>query len=117
MALNRANYLDGVEQGELFIRIQPQHPERTQEGARAVNAFDAGRWEELDALSIGASIDRIVAFHDEIARDKSVLPSIRILTRLSWIIFFAPATGVGGNSITTSFSICRPWPGARAIGI
>jgi DNA polymerase III alpha subunit (gram-positive type) len=65
--------LDGVEQGELFIRIQPQHPERTQEGARAVNAFDAGRWEELDALSIGASIDRIVAFHDEIARDKSVL--------------------------------------------
>jgi hypothetical protein len=76
--------LDGVEQGELFVRIQPQHPERTQEGARAVNAFDAGRWEELDALSIGASIDRIVAFHDEIARDKSVLMVILDLPSMAW---------------------------------
>ena len=65
--------LEGVEQGTLFIRIQPEHPERTQEGARAVNAFDVERWKELDALSIDESIDRIVAFHTEIAGDKSVL--------------------------------------------
>lgn len=30
--------LDGVELGSLFIRIQPEHPERTEAGARAVNA-------------------------------------------------------------------------------
>jgi DNA polymerase III alpha subunit (gram-positive type) len=65
--------LDGIEQGNLFIRIQPQHPERTQEGARAVNAFNADRWKELDALSIDESIDRLVSFHNTIAGDKSVL--------------------------------------------
>lgn len=65
--------LDGVEQDKLFIRIQPEHPERTQEGARAVNAFDAERWKKLDALSTEEAIDRIVSFHNEIAGDKSVL--------------------------------------------
>ena len=65
--------LDGVEQGELFIRIQPEYPERTQEGARAVNAFDAERWKEMNAFSTGAAIDRIVSFHQEIAGNKSVL--------------------------------------------
>lgn len=65
--------LEGVEQDKLFIRIQPEHPERTQEGARAVNAFDAARWKELDALSTGEAIERIVSFHNEIAGGKSVL--------------------------------------------
>jgi DNA polymerase III alpha subunit (gram-positive type) len=65
--------LDGVERGKLFIRIQPEHPERTQEGARAVNAFDVERWKELQALSTGEAIDRIVSFRQEIAGDKSVL--------------------------------------------
>ena len=65
--------LDGVEHGSLFIRIQPEHPERTEAGARAVNAFDVERWKELNALSADRSIERIVAFHHEIAGDKSVL--------------------------------------------
>jgi len=39
--------LDGIAHGELFIRLQPEHPERTDEGARAVNAFDADHWHEL----------------------------------------------------------------------
>ena len=43
--------LDGSELGEIFVRIQPQHPERTDEGARAVNAFDEDRWRELQALA------------------------------------------------------------------
>ena len=29
--------LDGAELGELFIRLQPEHPERTDNGARAVH--------------------------------------------------------------------------------
>jgi len=65
--------LDGIEKGTLFIRIQPEHPERTQDGARAVNAFDVERWKELGALSIEASIDSIVSFHQGIAGSKSVL--------------------------------------------
>ena len=65
--------LDGVERGNMFIRIQPEHPERTQDGARAVNAFDVERWKELNALSADRSIERIVSFHNEIAGDKLVL--------------------------------------------
>jgi len=65
--------LAGVEQGQLFLRIQPEYPERTQEGARAVNAFNADRWRELNALSIDASVDRIVSFHKDIAGDKRVM--------------------------------------------
>jgi len=65
--------LEGTELGELFIRIQPEHPDRTSDGARAVNAFDEKRWRELGALSADAAIDRMVRFHEGIARDRNVL--------------------------------------------
>ena len=65
--------LEGVELSTLFIRIQPDFPERTQDGARAVNAFDAERWQELDALSIQESLHSIVSFHQATAGNKSVL--------------------------------------------
>ena len=50
--------LSGHELGELFVRIQPQYPERTDEGARAVNAFDEDRWRELQALSQHEAIEK-----------------------------------------------------------
>jgi len=65
--------LKGHELGELFVRIQPQHPERTDEGARAVNAFDEDRWRELEALSQTAAIEKILAFHKSVAGDRNVL--------------------------------------------
>jgi DNA polymerase III alpha subunit (gram-positive type) len=65
--------LDGTELDRLFIRIQPEHPERTEEGARAVNAFDADRWRELNALSPGDAVERIVGFHQGVAGDRNVL--------------------------------------------
>jgi DNA polymerase III alpha subunit (gram-positive type) len=65
--------LDGSELGELFVRIQPEHPERTDEGARAVNAFDEDRWRELQALSPDEAIEQILTFRKEIAGDKNVL--------------------------------------------
>ena len=65
--------LDGLELGELFLRIQPEHPERTDAGAKAVNAFDADRWRELDALAPAAAIDAILEFHNGIADGRNVL--------------------------------------------
>ncbi|MEM7084479.1 MAG: hypothetical protein AAF465_17290 [Pseudomonadota bacterium] len=65
--------LDGNTLDELFIRIQPDHPERTDEGARAVNAFDATRWKELGADSPDAAIDKLVQFHDDIAGERQIL--------------------------------------------
>ncbi|MBT6211127.1 MAG: hypothetical protein HOI35_14055 [Woeseia sp.] len=57
----------------MFIRIQPDHPERTDEGARAVNAFDERRWRELEALSAEDATERLVAFNNEIAGQRNVL--------------------------------------------
>ena len=65
--------LDGSELGELFVRIQPQHPQRTDEGARAVNAFDEDRWRDLQALPTVDAIAQILTFHKDIAGDKNVL--------------------------------------------
>lgn len=65
--------LAGQELGELFVRLQPEHPERTDDGARAVNAFDEDRWQEMQALSSGAAIEQILAFHKEIAGDRTIL--------------------------------------------
>jgi len=65
--------LDGNELGDLFIRIQPKNPERTEEGARAVNAFDEQRWRDLDALATAQAVDRIVAFNSGVAGKRKVL--------------------------------------------
>jgi DNA polymerase III alpha subunit (gram-positive type) len=65
--------LEGSELGELFVRIQPEHPERTQDGARAVNAFDETRWKELGALTSAEAVVAISEFHVRIAGEKSVL--------------------------------------------
>jgi len=65
--------LDGVELDRLFVRIQPQHPDRTEEGARAVNAFDEDRWRELGALSNAAAVAEIAGFHQRVAGDRNVL--------------------------------------------
>ena len=65
--------IDGLELGELFLRIQPEHPERTDDGARAINAFDAQRWRKLGALNANEAIDKITAFHKEVATGKNIL--------------------------------------------
>lgn len=65
--------LDGVVIDELFMRIQPEHPERTDDGARAVNAFDDQRWRELGALSTDAAIAGMQSFHTRVAGERTVL--------------------------------------------
>jgi DNA polymerase III alpha subunit (gram-positive type) len=65
--------LEGREIDRLFLRLQPQHPERTSEGARAVNAFDPEKWRELGALSQKDAVERIVSFHRRAAGGRAVL--------------------------------------------
>ncbi len=65
--------LDGGVIDSLFIRIQPEHPEWTSDGAREVNAFDVDRWRELGALTPAASIDSLQTFHRRVAGDRTVL--------------------------------------------
>jgi DNA polymerase III epsilon subunit-like protein len=65
--------VDGAEIDRLFLRIQPEHPERTSDGARAVNAFDEARWRELGALAPAEAVERIIDFHHRLSGERSVL--------------------------------------------
>jgi DNA polymerase III alpha subunit (gram-positive type) len=65
--------LEGTVIDSLFIRIQPEHPDRLSEGARAVNAFDAERWRELGALTSAAAVDSLGRFHRRVAGHRTVL--------------------------------------------
>ncbi len=65
--------LQGHALDSLFLRIQPEHPERLSPAAYACNAFDAEKWKKLGALSPHAAVDSILAFHHKNAGDKHTL--------------------------------------------
>ncbi len=65
--------LDGNVVDSLYIRIQPEHPERLSAGAALVNGFDAAKWKQLGALSTKQAVDTIISFNHRAAGDKHVL--------------------------------------------
>jgi DNA polymerase III epsilon subunit-like protein len=65
--------LQGEEMDRLFMRIMPEHPERTDEEAAAINGFSVERWEELGAVSLEAAVEQIIDFHKAAAGDKRIL--------------------------------------------
>ncbi|MCX5762846.1 MAG: 3'-5' exonuclease [Gemmatimonadetes bacterium] len=65
--------LDGRVIDSLFIRIQPEHPERLSPGAARVNGFDSTTWRERHALTTQQAIDSIFAFHRRVTAGKHVL--------------------------------------------
>ena len=65
--------LEGNELDRLFLRIMPNHPDRAQSGAVAVNGFSVGRWNELGFNTQLQAVPKIVDFHHRVARNKHVL--------------------------------------------
>ena len=65
--------LEGNELDRLFLRIMPNHPDRAQPGAVAVNGFSVGRWNELGFNTQMQAVSKLVDFHDRVARNKHVL--------------------------------------------
>jgi len=65
--------LDGDPLDSLFLRIQPDHPERVSAGARDVNAFEAERWRRLGALTPAAALDSLTRFHQRVSGERTVL--------------------------------------------
>lgn len=55
--------LDGDEVARTFIRIMPDHPERTSPEVPAINGFDAAKWRGYGALSKQATVDSLVSFY------------------------------------------------------
>ena len=65
--------LEGNVVDQLYVRIQPEHPERLSPGAQKVTGFDAAKWQERKALSTHDAIQSIFEFHRRIAAGKHVL--------------------------------------------
>ena len=65
--------LEGTIVDSLFVRIQPEHPERVSEGARRVNAFDARKWQSLGAVTPRVAAQRLTEFHRRVAGDRPTL--------------------------------------------
>ena len=65
--------LDGAVVDSLFIKVQPEHPERLSPGAAKVNGFSDAKWRAEKALSTHDAIARIFAFHQRAAGQKHVL--------------------------------------------
>ena len=57
----------------LFLRIQPNNPERTSPIAREINAFDPDKWKTLGALHISEAVDSILGFHERVAANRPTL--------------------------------------------
>ncbi|MBO6555375.1 MAG: hypothetical protein JJ957_02665 [Pseudomonadales bacterium] len=65
--------LSGDEQDRLFLRIMPEHPERTQPGAAAVNGFSSERWEDLGYVTTEAAVKTLIDFHMNARGSKQLL--------------------------------------------
>jgi len=55
--------LDGDEVARTFIRVMPDHPERTSPEVPAINGFDVEKWRGYGALSSGATVDSLLSFY------------------------------------------------------
>lgn len=65
--------LDGRVLDSLFLRLQPDYPERLSPGAARVNGFSPDRWRELGALGHTEAVDSLFAFHRRVATARPVL--------------------------------------------
>ena len=65
--------LQGKELDRLFLRIMPDHPDRAQPAAVAVNGFSVERWKERGFTTSRQAVPKIVDFHHRVAGAKHVL--------------------------------------------
>lgn len=65
--------LEGNIIDSLFLRVQPEHPERTSPGAARVNGFDPQLWRTLGALTKANAVDSLFAFRERVTAGYNVL--------------------------------------------
>jgi len=65
--------LEGEEVARTFIRIMPDHPERTSAEVPAINGFAVEKWRKYEALSNSAAVDSLLAFYAAHTGNRKVL--------------------------------------------
>lgn len=65
--------LDGTPVDRLFLRIMPEHPERTEPGAAAVNGFSVELWQERGFISERQAVAKLIEFTARVSEQRSLL--------------------------------------------
>ena len=65
--------IDGDIVDRLFLRIMPDHPERLDPGAAAVNGFSVSRWRSLEALAAAQGARTLNAFLRQYSTDRQLI--------------------------------------------
>ena len=65
--------VDGDIVDRLFLRIMPNHPERLDPGAAAVNGFSVSRWRSLEALEVAEGARALNAFLRRYSTDHQLI--------------------------------------------
>ena len=65
--------IDGDIVDRLFLRMMPDHPERLDPGAAAVNGFSVSRWRSLDALEAAQGARALNAFLLQYSTDHQLI--------------------------------------------
>ena len=65
--------LNGQPIDQLFLRIMPSHPERTEPGAAALNGFSVALWQERGFDSEAAAVRKLLDFAEEVSGEKGLL--------------------------------------------
>ena len=65
--------LEGKLIDSLFLRVQPQYPDRTSPIAKEINAYDSLKWEQLGALEPTLAVDSLLAFHKRVAGERPTM--------------------------------------------
>jgi DNA polymerase III alpha subunit (gram-positive type) len=112
--------LDGDELGRFFVRIMPEHPERADKAARAINGFSVERWQALEAVSGAEAVERFRAFHEATAGDRRfVLTAYNAPFDRAFVDALLREHGAGLEALYTYFVLDLPSMayglGARAL--
>ena len=65
--------IDGDIVDRLFLRMMPDHPERLDPGAAAVNGFSVSRWRSLDALEAAQGARALNSFLRRYSTDHQLI--------------------------------------------
>ena len=65
--------LEGSILDSFFVRIMPNHPERTAPKAAEINGFSVEKWKQYGALNPEEAVDSLVQFHQGLAQNRQAL--------------------------------------------
>ena len=90
--------VDGDIVDRLFLRIMPNHPERLDPGAAAVNGFSVSRWRSLEALEVAEGARALNAFLRRYSTDQLIFTAFNVGFDQRFIMHFLKSHNLAFNT-------------------